>query len=132
MLASQFCKSLGRQMQSLVTLAKTESHLLLAALRDTVKARPGHTRDADFTYQGAGKLDIMGKPKSRNVGHDVVSPMRDKSLESCFCEHRQKEIPPRAIFRLQLIVVLRRQRQSIRSGRLQRGRGTHGQKVVNL
>src|SRR5260370_16520208 len=120
MLASQFCKSLGRQMQSLVTLAKTESHLLLAALRDTVKARPGHTRDADFTYQVPGKLYIIGKPKSRNVGHDVVSPIRDKSLESYFCEHRPKEIPPRAIFRFQLIVVLNLHRQTLHSPPLHR------------
>src|SRR5882724_12783355 len=80
----------------------------------------------------SSKLDVVSKPKGRDVGHDVVSAVRTKRTEPGFLEDRQKQIATCAIFVLQTVVVFRRQRKRISSCRLQRRRGSDGKKVVNF
>jgi hypothetical protein len=78
------------------------------------------------------KLNIIRESKRRDVRHDVVSAVRNKRLEARLFEHWQQQIPARLILFLQRLVVLLRQRQSVRARSLQRRRSTHGQKVVDF
>src|SRR5688500_8120264 len=130
--SSKFFESLSRKLQGLVFFAETESDLLRASLRNAEEAGTRHASDANRPNQVPRKFHIISKAKARDVGHDVVGAVRTKCFKAGVLQYGQKEVASRAIFRLQSIIVFRRQRQRIRSRGLKWRCGSNSKKVMNL
>ena len=88
--SSQLFQPFSRQMQSLIFLAETESNLLRASLRYTVKTGTRYAGNPNLTNQVARKLYVVRKTKSRNVSHDVVSAIGPKCSKPCIFQDGQK------------------------------------------
>src|SRR5207249_2586641 len=115
LLSAQFLQALSRQQQRLVFLAETETYLLRTQLWLAVETRAGHTGDANFADQMAREFNIVFETKSADIRHDVIGAVGRKSSKTCFFKFGQNQIAARPIVSLQLIVVSRRQRQSVRA-----------------
>src|SRR5438270_10097986 len=115
MLSPQLLQALSRQQKRLVFLAETEPNLLCAECRIAVETRAGHASDTDFANQMAREFNIVFETESADIGHDVIGAVGRESSKTCFFKFGQNQIAARAIVSLQLIVVSRRQRQSVRA-----------------
>src|SRR5439155_20453353 len=80
----------------------------------------------------AREFNIVFKAESADVSHDVIGAVGRESSKTCFFKFGQNQIAARAIVSLQLIVVSRRQRQSVRARGLQWRGCAYGQEVVHL
>ena len=67
-----------------------------------------------------GEEVIVFETERADVSHHVVSAVWPKCFEARLLKFRQKQIAPRFVILLKLIVIRRRERQGVRAGSLQR------------
>src|SRR5262249_43539080 len=115
-----------------IPFAVTEPHLLSTQLRTSVEAAAGNDRHADVLHQIPREFQIILKPDICYVCHNVIRAVGLETSETGLFQYAQQVIPPPLIVALKLLVIAKRQAQSVDSGFLQRGRRADGEKVMNL
>src|SRR5579883_1944706 len=95
--------------QRLILFAEREPHLLRSIGGIAVKAGAGHAGDADFADEKFREAHVIREAEARDIGHDVVGPVRAEASESAlFQDSQQDTAPPRIILR-QVSIITRRQ-----------------------
>ena len=85
-----------------------------------------------FSTRYLEKERSSGKPKPRNIGHDVVRAGGLEAAETGVGQNAEHAVALHTIDLGQLLVVARRQLERQRAGLLQGRRGADGQKIVNF
>src|SRR6266480_5597183 len=89
---TKFLQSFGSQLQRLIFFAEAKSYLLAPALRHAIETGTWHAGHTDVTNQVSRELHVVSETKARDIGHDVVGPVRPKCTEPRLLEHWQKQI----------------------------------------
>src|SRR6478752_6157010 len=119
-------------LERFVLFTKAKTDLLTAITRPMVERRSRNNCDAYLADEVPCKLDVIGKAKPRDVAHNVICPIRKVAAKPRILEHRNDKIALLLIFELELVIVTRRQAESVCTGVLQRVGCTDSQEIMHL